>query len=782
MLHLLTLALLAGAALAAAPASAQTLTPTNNPLPGSNFRGANGIQADAAPLVDWQAMEAAGRVVHNPDPNAEDSAFTGGSKEDEPGEWDLTTEDGGVNPAKDNIRDAWSVVDQPDGNTFLYLGFTREESDGTTFLTFELNRDDRMWNNGRAVIPCRRTGDVLVSYEAHGNEVEVVIRQWVTDEVNDQTDCAETGHLREFTRLTPNVDAQGAMNGASITNYLPGAYGGTIPTERFGEAALNLAKLLDEAFDDECLAFSSIWMHSRSSTSETSNMQDYVAPRGLNIRTCAASGTKFFDRNANGVRDPEDPGIPRFLIWADYDDNGVRDPDEPFSISDNQGQYVIYEIRPPEGTYTLREKVAPRRSRTAPVGIDWRCSYPNNDTDGGTGSAPDGRFQCGWGPIDANATPNATGRDFGNWFPARLTLKKQLEPTTDPGRFDLLVNGEVWFAGAGDGASVTRLVPPGTYEVSEVAVPPTNPAAYDSTVDCRRVNRRRGGRSVGRVFTNLMLLAGQRAVCTFRNIRPGSPAIAIRKVGPDSATAGDVLRYRFYVENIGDVPFAEGDVVVSDPACDEPPELVAKEDPSGEDDSPGTLDPGDVWTYRCSNQTDSPGDDCEPTTVDNTGTVTGTTGGTTVDDDDSISTIIFCPDVPPPPPPEPLDPPVPGEPERPGPVVPPGLSPPNAGDAGVVRALFQRAIRGCIRSRVPRVALEGTRISRVRVLVNGRLVRGLTVRTLRARLRPRVMLAPGRYRIAVRVRFQRGAGTPPLTLRGSFRVCARRSQAPLVTG
>ena len=77
----------------------------------------------------------------------------GGSKENNPGEWDLTTEDGGVSPGKDNIRDAWSVVDQPGTDTFAYLGFTREGSHGSTFVAFELNRDSRLWNNGHARIP-----------------------------------------------------------------------------------------------------------------------------------------------------------------------------------------------------------------------------------------------------------------------------------------------------------------------------------------------------------------------------------------------------------------------------------------------------------------------------------------------------------------------------------------------------------------------------------------------------------------------------------------------------
>ena len=133
-------------------------------------------------------------------------------------------------------------------------------------------------------------------------------------------------------------------------------------------------------------------------------MQDYVAPQPLAVRTCAASGTKFFDSNANGKRDPGEPGIPRFLIWADYDNDGVRDGNEPFSVTDDHGEYVIDDIRPPSGTYTLRETVLTRRARF-PAATDWICSHPNASTPGGTGNAPDGRFGCAWGPIDVVTTP-----------------------------------------------------------------------------------------------------------------------------------------------------------------------------------------------------------------------------------------------------------------------------------------------------------------------------------------------------------------------------------------
>ena len=304
----------------AAPAAAADLDPSDDPLPGSSFQAADGNQAPTTQFTDWASFQSAGRVVHAPDPNDEDSAFKGGSKEDEPGDWDLTTEAGGVNPAKDNIRDAWAAVDQPGGRTFAYLAYAREKEEGTTFVTFELNRDSRLWNNGQARIPCRRTGDLLISFEPQGNrDAAVVVSRWKTTATDPDTSCATKGRLTDATGLKDGVDVQGAPNDEDIANSLPGAYNSEIPEGRFGETGIDLAKVLADAFGDDCLAYASVWMHSRSSTAESSNMQDYVAPQPIDARTCAAAGTKFFDRNANGLRDDGEPGLPRFEIFADYD-------------------------------------------------------------------------------------------------------------------------------------------------------------------------------------------------------------------------------------------------------------------------------------------------------------------------------------------------------------------------------------------------------------------------------------------------------------------------------
>ncbi len=706
----------------------------------------------------------------------------------------------GVNPAKDNIFDAWSAVNQPGARTFLYLGFTREKANGTTTIAFELNQDARTWDNDKnpatPPIPCRRTGDVLIVYDAHDNDinVEVELERWVTETTDPSTGCATKGHLDLLPAPEPPETAadfgQGAVNAVPITSRLPGHFpiGAPIPDKRlFGEAALNLTALFKAAKLDSCFSYGSIWMHSRSSRPVTSAMQDYLAPKPLALNTCAAAGTKFLDLDANGKRDIGEPGLPGFEIWADYNNDGVLDEEkEPFTVSDGQGRYVLKNIRPAGGFYRLRETLL------VPGPTAWKCSFPNAGTDGGFANRPGGLFGCGWGPIAAATTPFAQDKDFGNWLPAQLTVEKQLWPADDPGRFDLKVNGKTVLPDAGDGATVTGQVEPGSYDITEEAAQGTDPGAYTSSVTCQRTTTRRGSLRAGTGYEGLVLRAGDHATCTFTNVRnapPPTPAIAIEKAGPTVATAGDTLHYKLSVTNPGDVPFPADSVHVSDPACDEPPALDSK----GEDGSPGTLDPGDTWTYQCSNKTKAPDAACELSTVTNTATASVSANGTNarlhqarqVKDDDSLITTLNCPDLPPQPPvpdpgpapPTPFPPPNP----TPGPLppyVPLVPKPPPAGQVGFARVSVPAR---CITS-VSRVKLLGTHISDILVSVDGSRVRRQTLQVLQRSVRPLVVpLAPGRHRMTVRVVFERGSDSPPITLSTAFNICLAQFIPP-VTG
>ena len=434
------LSILVLAALLATPANAEQLSFSDEPLEGSSFQGADGNQDPTATWRDWESLQAGRGVRHLPDANDPDSAFVGGTKVLKPGEWRLTEERDGVDPAKANILDGWTAVRQPRGHTFLYLGFTREEEGGTTSITFELNHDGELWRNpAGAMVPCRQDGDLLVSFQQLGNRFVVLVSSWeTTTPATDGRQCALAGRLRLLRDADfPASAVQGWLNTGPIINRLRGGFydvGDELQAGVFGEAAVDLTELLQAAMGDRCASFASIWMHSRASEEEQSQMQDYVAPQPLAVRTCSASGTKFFDLNANGARETGEPGLPRFMMWADYSPfNGVHDVNEPFAVTDSNGRYVINDIKPGgDGTYMLRETLLTSRRRLRAVANEWVCSYPFS-------TGPNGRFACAWPPINVNTTHYARGRAFGNWYPAQVTVEKDLFPPDDPGEFELRV-------------------------------------------------------------------------------------------------------------------------------------------------------------------------------------------------------------------------------------------------------------------------------------------------------------------------------------------------------
>lgn len=850
------------------PARAQRLTPTQQPLPGSGFQGGDGDQADAPPLLDWAGAAGLGRVLHLPDPDADDDAFAGGTKDLEPEDWEFDIEDGGVTPGGSNIRDAWFSLEQSAGETFLYLGGLRESETGTTFLTFELNRDGRLWNNGRARVPCRRDGDILVTFEPHGNEQTVTVKRWDTRTTDYSTGCARTGRL-ETADLRPGVDVQGAFNAAALTSSLPGS-STTIAARLFGESALNLSAIAEREFGDDCLAFTSVWLHSRSSDSDNATLKDVVMPRPLDVRSCSASGTKFLDADADGVRDPREPGLAGFKIFADYDNDGRHDGQEPFAITDSDGDYVVDDIR--RSRYTLRETTL---TGTNPRG--WICSYPAT-------TAPGGLFPCAWS-VDREAEPFARGRDFGNWRPAHLTLRKQVFPSDDPTQFQLVHPGrpnDPFEVGDGDAVGGNIDLRPGTYTVSEIPN-----AAFETTVTCAV------GSARARATSTVTLAAGDSAVCTFYNVRSPQPAIAIDKVGPTEAIAGETMRFTLYVTNIGDVAFDEDGVEVSDDQCDQPPRrtqptddprldpgetwvytctdstpppssacvdrtivnvatveaggaddsdsietvvscphpaielekvgpasapagstiryyfyayntgdtafdagdtdftisdtrcdstpaLVAKRSSSGgRDSSPASFDPGDVWVFSCASETPRPSE-CVPSVIVNTATLQLTWADFLLIEHDSVETELTCD----PPAPEPPVEPLPSVPDAP-PVAPPGVDPlpvepPQGGVAGTASIVPPR-LPSCLR-RGSIVRLQVARARTAAFFVGGRRIRGIGVLPLERQVVVRVRrdLRPGRYRVTVRIVFERGAGTKPVAMTGWVRTCA--AQRPRVTG
>jgi hypothetical protein len=253
------------------------------------------------------------------------------------------------------------------------------------------------------------------------------------------------------------------------------------------------------------------------------------APASAHYSGASAEGTKYNDLNANGVRDSGEPGLAGFRIWADYDNDGVLDTGEPYDDTDSSGHYEITGISPPatrsdgrsspstSRTYRLREKLA-SGSGTG----DWACSAPGGATSGGFADGAGGGFRCGWGPINADCTPKATHKDFGNYRKAKITVVKQLVPSSDAGRFDLKVDGSTVKAAAGDGGTGSLLVAPGHHHVTETATAGTDLADYAATTTCTK----------GTVAGWVDVGPGDDVICTVRNVRLGTVEIE-KQTDPD---------------------------------------------------------------------------------------------------------------------------------------------------------------------------------------------------------------------------------------------------------
>jgi hypothetical protein len=141
----------------------------------------------------------------------------------------LTTQGSLGQPGADIIDVYHTFVHPAGGDAFLYLAMTRAKAEGAFFLTFELNQKvgpnpDGTWTNAAGHnIPCRSTGDILISFRFHPPGDDVFVQEWIDGRLDPATGCAETGTLEnvdERDGLNTTV-VQGAFNSGTIQKFLP---------------------------------------------------------------------------------------------------------------------------------------------------------------------------------------------------------------------------------------------------------------------------------------------------------------------------------------------------------------------------------------------------------------------------------------------------------------------------------------------------------------------------------------------------------------------------------
>lgn len=122
------------------------------------------------------------------------------------------------------------------------------------------------------------------------------------------------------------------------------------------------------------------------------------------------AGTKWNDRNGDGVRDPGEPILQGWTIYLDQNDNGQFDPGERTSVTDATGNYSFIGL--PPGTHVVREVVQ----------ANWTQTFPTP----------------GFHSVTIAAGQDVTGINFGNRQVATPLA------TVDDGEWGFQVSGSGW--------------------------------------------------------------------------------------------------------------------------------------------------------------------------------------------------------------------------------------------------------------------------------------------------------------------------------------------------
>src|SRR6266702_2758031 len=277
-----------GTTLAAAAAFAVVFVAGSSAnLAGSTFEGNDGnLVVDTPGNTDW--ANAPNRVVGIDQPSGgSDNSFGQGTKEDDPNTKVVT---GSIPPNKNDLTRFYIGSEFANGDNFLYLAWERLVNIGSAKMDLEINQHPTPGFTGTTTGPValvRTAGDLLVTYDFGGSGTPTLgLLRWVTSGATSQ--CFSSNSLPCWGNrvdLSAAGDAEGAVNSGNVTDPIAPNAPRTLSTGLFGEAAINLTAA--GVFPaNTCTAFGSTFLKSRSSSSFTAEIKDFIAPVPVNISNC----------------------------------------------------------------------------------------------------------------------------------------------------------------------------------------------------------------------------------------------------------------------------------------------------------------------------------------------------------------------------------------------------------------------------------------------------------------------------------------------------------------
>ncbi len=459
-------------------------------LAGSDFEideDANLRLDDADPSVDW------GSLAHpngpelrqtDADTGQTDDSYKGGVKEDT----ECPAETTGSIPNNKSDLLTFHVYEEPGSGGhpgFLNLAWSRvSDPSGTTLMDFEFNQSTTACTTGPNVE--RTTGDLLIEYaiDQGGARADISGRFWTGTAWGDPID------LDSGTMCGGGPCAAGTINQTVIPAGESDGLGEKQP-RTFGEAQIDLRLIFD---DESCTSFGSAMLKSRSSTSFTSQLKDFISPIPIDLQNC---GNVI-------IRKQTDPDGATVLF--DFDKDFATDPasSDTFSLSDDGVQNYNDTVLFGSG-YTVSENLA-----NLPAGWD----FVDVNCDDSTGVTP--QINGAVVTFDIDSDSDVLDCTFRNRARGDITVVKRTvnatgtfeftSNTLSPSPFELTTT-DVGEAGQ-DSTNFDDLAP-GTYDVAE-STPPTGWELTSATCDD------------GSDPSSIGLSAGESVTCTFVNTATAS--------------------------------------------------------------------------------------------------------------------------------------------------------------------------------------------------------------------------------------------------------------------
>jgi uncharacterized repeat protein (TIGR01451 family) len=216
-----------------------------------------------------------------------DNSFGQGTKEDDA---TPTVVSGSIPNNKSDLQRFYVSTERFVNDNYLYLAWERVNSpQGTTNMDFELNQSAQLSANG--VTPVRTAGDILIKYDLDkgGTAPTLGFHRWVTSG-NAATVCEASNTVPCWGKVQSNLaGAAAAVNLVTVSDPIlaPGQGSArSLDPLTFGEASIDLqaAGIFQQGV---CLNFGQAYLKSRSASSFTSEIKDFIAPISIQVTNCA---------------------------------------------------------------------------------------------------------------------------------------------------------------------------------------------------------------------------------------------------------------------------------------------------------------------------------------------------------------------------------------------------------------------------------------------------------------------------------------------------------------